>query len=99
MAAGRVTVRGWAWSGDGAIECVEVAVDGGESWREARLLPANAQYAWRGWELDWDAAAPGRHVLRARAADSSGNVQPDRVEWNRFGYGNNAVQTVYVTVV
>jgi hypothetical protein len=34
----------------------------------------------------------------ARATDDAGNVQPTSVEWNRFGYGNNALWPVPVTV-
>jgi hypothetical protein len=37
--------------------------------------------------------------LCCRTADVKGNRQPDRAEWNRGGYTNNAVQhiTVHVT--
>ena len=34
--------------------------------------------------------------IRARATDLAGRTQPDRAEWNRLGYGNNAVQQVPV---
>jgi hypothetical protein len=40
----------------------------------------------------------GRHALRSRATDSRGNRQPDVARWNRYGYGNNAVRPVVVTV-
>lgn len=97
--AGPVTVRGRAWSGDGEIVKVEVALDGGDTWKEATLLDAVSPYAWRAWECSWQAADPGRHVLRVRATDSHGNTQPDVAPWNRHGYGSNAVQAtvVYVT--
>ena len=38
----------------------------------------------------------GRHTLRARATDAAGNVQPDVPPWNRLGYGNNAIEVIYV---
>jgi hypothetical protein len=41
---------------------------------------------------------PGRHTLRARATDAAGNVQPDTPPWNRLGYGNNAIEVLYVDV-
>ena len=44
----------------------------------------------------WDAADVGRHTLRARATDAAGNTQPDVPPWNRLGYGNNAIEVVYV---
>jgi len=33
-------------------------------------------------------------MVRARTVDEAGNMQPDQVEWNRMGYGNNAIQEV-----
>jgi len=37
-------------------------------------------------------------VLRARATDERGNVQPDVATWNRLGYANNAIQPVIIEV-
>jgi hypothetical protein len=42
--------------------------------------------------------AAGRHSVRARAKDASGNVQPEVPPWNRLSYGNNAVEVTYVDV-
>jgi DMSO/TMAO reductase YedYZ molybdopterin-dependent catalytic subunit len=93
---GRAVVRGRAWSGVGAIARVEIAVDGGESWQEARLSPASAPYTWQAWEAEWDATDPGRHSLRARATDEHGNTQPAIARWNKYGYGSNGVQVLVV---
>ena len=46
-------------------------------------------------------ASPGTpsrrpHTLRARATDAAGNVQPDVPPWNRLGYGNNAIEVIFV---
>jgi DMSO/TMAO reductase YedYZ molybdopterin-dependent catalytic subunit len=95
---GRHLVTGVAWSGDGEIAKVEVSSGGEEPWQEARLVGSAVPHAWRRWEYDWDEGRAGRHVLRARATDSAGNTQPDRAEWNRLGYCNNAVQPVVVEV-
>ena len=95
---GRVPVAGRAWSGEGDITRVEVAVDGGDSWKDARVVQSSGPYAWTTWEYDWDAADPGRHALRARATDVKGNRQPDAAIWNRHGYGSNGVGPVTVNV-
>jgi DMSO/TMAO reductase YedYZ molybdopterin-dependent catalytic subunit len=95
---GPAVVRGRAWSGVGEIVRVEVSVDGGDAWEEARLLGEARPYTWRAWAFEWDASEPGRHVLRARATDSAGNRQPDVARWNRYGYGGNAVRPVVVYV-
>jgi len=93
---GPAVVRGRAWSGSGEITRVEVAVDGGETWQEARLGPAVGPYGWRSWELEWEATDPGRHALRSRATDAAGNVQPPIARWNRYGYGSNGIQVLVV---
>ena len=94
---GPCTLEGRAWSGHGAIERVEVSVDGGETWGDAQLGAAPSEFAWRGWRYEWN-ASPGEHELRCRATDSAGNAQPESAEWNFDGFCNNAVQRVRVEV-
>lgn len=95
---GDVTVWGWAWSGDGKISEVEVSTSGDGEWYAANLLPPESPHAWSRWEVTVPLLVPGRHVLRSRARDSSGAVQPDSPAWNRLGYGNNAIQQVTIRV-
>jgi len=96
--AGSRTLSGRAWSGLGPIERVEVSVDGGATWDEARLGPQPSPWAWRAWEWRWEAGEPGAHELCCRATDRAGNTQPQRGSWNLGGYANNAVQRVPVVV-
>ncbi len=92
---GPVELVGRAWSGGGAIVRVEVELDG--AWRDAALDPAIGAFAWRRWRARWD-AAPGEHLLRCRATDETGAVQPVEPPWNLQGMGNNGAQVVAVTV-
>ncbi|HET8652524.1 MAG TPA: sulfite oxidase [Gaiellaceae bacterium] len=92
---GPVTLFGRAWSGSGAVERVEVGVDG--DWAEAALDRPVGTFAWRGWSFEWD-ATPGEHELACRATDAAGNVQPLEAAWNYQGMGNNAIQRVGVIV-
>jgi hypothetical protein len=96
--AGTYTVRGKAWTGTGPITRVDLALTGEGEWLPADLQPPTGPYHWQDWSFRWTAAAPGRHTLRARATDASGNVQPDTPPWNRLGYGNNAIEVRYVDV-
>lgn len=93
--AGRVEIRGRAWSGHGAIRRVEFAADG--TWREAALDAEQGAHAWRGWNAQWS-ATPGEHELACRATDAAGNVQPLEPVWDATGFGNNSVQRVQVGV-
>lgn len=92
----RAVVRGWAWSGAGAITQVEVAVNDGP-WQDASLGPAMSEYAWTPFELAL-VLPTGSVTLRSRATDAAGQTQPERIEWNRLGYGNNAVRAITVHV-
>jgi sulfite oxidase len=96
--AGRVHVRGWAVGSGGAkLQSVEVSVDGGASWRAARVSVPGTQWSWSLWEADVD-LPPGEHMLAVRATDLSGSSQPDAIEatWNVKGYANNAWHRVTV---
>lgn len=72
---GLYEIRGFAWSGNGAITAVDVTVDGGRHWEPATLEPPILErcltlfrYRWR-----WD-GRPAK--LASRAVDSTGYVQP-----------------------
>jgi DMSO/TMAO reductase YedYZ molybdopterin-dependent catalytic subunit len=93
--AGRVTLRGRAWSGQAPVERVEVGVDDG--WADAQMEPPTGEFAWRGWSYEWN-AKEGEHELTCRATDAGGNTQPINQPWNYQGMGNNLVQRVAVSV-
>jgi DMSO/TMAO reductase YedYZ molybdopterin-dependent catalytic subunit len=94
---GELAIRGVAWSGAAPIARVEVRI-GDRDWQEARLLGARHRHSWQWWELITRIENRGTTTIRARAADLAGRIQPDAAEWNRLGYGNNAVQAVPVSV-
>ena len=95
--AGHLAVSGVAWSGIAPIARVDVTVDDGP-WRRARMLDRPSRYGWQKWELTTRVKS-GEISIRARATDRLGNTQPVRAEWNRLGYGNNAIQKTTVRAV
>ena len=94
---GDLAIRGVAWSGAAPIARVEVSINGG-AWQEARLVTERNRNSWQWWELLTRVDKAENLVLRARATDLAGRTQPDRAEWNRLGYGNNAIQEVPIRV-
>jgi hypothetical protein len=59
-------------------------------WHDARLEAPNIAGAWVRWAFTWR-ATPGPHVIRIRATDDNGHVQPASVPWNDHGCLYNAV--------
>jgi hypothetical protein len=98
IALGPVTLRGFAWAGENAIERVEVSTDGGSRWRDAQLSPQKLPFAWRLWSRDWRPGDPGYYTIMSRATDTAGRVQPIVSPWNPSGYLWNAVDRVGVIV-
>ncbi|HET8569785.1 MAG TPA: sulfite oxidase [Candidatus Limnocylindria bacterium] len=94
---GRLTVRGYAWSGGAPVDSVQVSLDGGATWRDAVLADALSPYAWREWSLAWDPPA-GAATILARAVTSTGETQASADVRNALGYLNNAARPVRVTI-
>lgn len=94
----RVLVQGWAWSGAGAIARVELAVNDAPVWIDAALGTPASAYAWTPFEAELVLPATETVHIRSRATDAAGHTQPERIVWNRHGYGNNAVRAIAVTV-
>lgn len=95
---GRNMIYGVAFGGTVALEKVDVSVDGGKTWKQARFLgPDLGPYAWRPFVLATDMPA-GEHRIVSRATDVRGNTQPEgRIE-NERGYGHNGWSDHGVTV-
>jgi DMSO/TMAO reductase YedYZ molybdopterin-dependent catalytic subunit len=110
---GPIEITGIAWSGDDAVEHVEVSVNGGETWSDAEFVgPDLGQYAVRKFRFVWE-GEPDEYLLVSRATDERGRTQPASVSapeeeqrgidddiypWNQKGYGNNAYRPLGIAV-
>ena len=97
VSAGRLTVRGQAWTGSGSVRAVDVSVDGGRTWGSARFAGAAQPGAWRTWEADV-IVQPGSALILARATDDAGVAQPMQATPNPGGYANNSIHQVPIHV-
>jgi DMSO/TMAO reductase YedYZ molybdopterin-dependent catalytic subunit len=95
---GEQAIRGVAWSGAAPIARVEVSVGGGP-WQQARLVGGRERHGWQWWELITSIERPGTTAIRARATDLAGRTQPEQPDWNRLGYGNNAIEERLVHIL
>ena len=91
-------IFGAAWSGEAAIQQVQVCTGDGQGWREARLLDPERSYAWRLWESIWTPERVGRYKLRCRAIDEAGRVQPELQRTDCESYAANWIVPVEVVV-
>jgi sulfite oxidase len=90
----RHAVRGVAWTGQGHVTSVEFSTDRDPRWRPAALTTGPRPGSWRQFRVDWEPQEAGRHVLRVRATDSNGTVQPQTPAWNKSGYLWNGIDEV-----
>ncbi|WP_141577086.1 sulfite oxidase [Actinomadura sp. WMMA1423] len=92
-------LHGRSWSGNGRIRHTDVSVDGGRTWRRARLRDRHPNpRSWVRWDLPWRPERPGRYELLARATDETGAAQPTTAPYNTLGYLFGAVVRHPVTV-
>jgi len=97
MAAGPTRIEGVAWGGTGGIARVDVQVDDGD-WQPCRIDPGPGLYAPTRFSVDVTLPV-GAHVLRSRAKDRDGAIQPAETPWNARGYGVHGVRASSVTAV
>jgi DMSO/TMAO reductase YedYZ molybdopterin-dependent catalytic subunit len=94
-----VRVHGAAWTSAAEITKVELSMDGGATWQEAKLLGQPKPNAWRLWEFNWQTpATPGKQILIARATDSLGRTQPIQRDPDRGTYMINHLLPIEVEV-
>jgi hypothetical protein len=78
---------------------VEISVDGGGNWAEAKLIDQPTRNAWRLWEYDWRTPSkPGKQTLVVRATDSRGRTQPVERDPDRGTYMINHLLPVEVEI-
>ncbi len=94
---GYYEITGLAWSGRGRVKRVDVSVDGGRNWRQAKLQEPVLSKALTRFRFDWNwDGSPA--LLESRAVDETGHVQPmlgqlRAVRGTRSIYHNNAIKT------
>ena len=74
---GLYEVCGIAWSGSGTITRVEVSADGGQTWAEATLSTPVLSRTLTRFRIPWKWNG-GPAIVKSRATDSMGEVQPTR---------------------
>ena len=97
---GHTVISGLAWSGRGRVARVDVTLDGGKNWHQARIDGLSLPMALHRFyfEFDWDGKPL---LLQSRAVDETGYLQPTKNELRQVRgtnsiYHNNGIQTWHV---
>jgi DMSO/TMAO reductase YedYZ molybdopterin-dependent catalytic subunit len=98
MSPGVHMIRGYAWSGAGAIDQVDVSVDGGETWHSAHIEQPRDRFMWVRWSYRWDVRQQGTYILMSRATDEVGRVQSLEPRYNNMRKNFSAIVGYTVTV-
>ncbi len=78
-------VFGAAWGSDTQVEKVELSSDDGKTWQPVTFIDEAQPFAWRRWSFEWKVPQEkGTYVLKSRATDAQGNIQPEHHD-KRFG--------------
>jgi Mo-co oxidoreductase dimerisation domain len=94
-----IDIRGIAWDGGYGIARVEISTDGGDTWREAELGEDVGRFAFRVFRFGFAPPRPGRYQVMARASNTIGQTQAERLIFNAAGYHNNVVRPLTVNAV
>lgn len=89
-------VGGVAWDGGYGVRTIEVSIDGGKSWQEAKLGEDLGRYAFRTWSFPLK--GKGKVTVMARASNAIGQTQTASLIHNPAGYHHNVIHSVTLTV-
>ena len=104
---GKLTVRGYAYSGGGRkIVRVDISLDGGKSWRACDSLQSDESehpksWGWTLWTAKVEIPEGVKDIhLVSKAVDSNYNTQPENFSniWNLRGVLSNAYHRVNVKI-
>jgi DMSO/TMAO reductase YedYZ molybdopterin-dependent catalytic subunit len=94
-----IDVKGVAWDRGTGIAKVEVSVDSGATWNEAKLGKDLGRFSFREFAFSAPTKDVGSRVVMARATARSGETQVEQLIHNPAGYHHNVIQRIYVEVV
>ena len=95
--AGQPTsVKGIAFDAGQGIREVAYSLDGGQTWREAKLGADLGRYSFREFTFGFTPEKGTTYDVRVRAWNRSGQSQPMEALWQPAGYMRNVVEKIVV---
>jgi len=88
-----------AQGGEVGVGRVDVSIDFGQTWQQAKLGMTGNKYDWVRWTHSVRLPSDGYYELWVRATDKKGVAQPIvAANWNPQGYGANPINRIAVLV-
>lgn len=76
VSKGLCSIVGASWGSEAGIGHVDVSVDGGETWDQAKVVwEPPSPHAWTVWEYLWEPLKEGDYEVMGRATDKEGRTQ------------------------
>ena len=97
-----LVVRGITFDGGHGIKKVQISIDGGENWQDAKLDDGSqGKYAYRAFNYTFKPAQSGNVSILCKATNEKGEEQPfaQDIQWNHGGYKYNGIDKVTVEVL
>jgi DMSO/TMAO reductase YedYZ molybdopterin-dependent catalytic subunit len=91
----RVPIAGIAFGGDKGISKVEVSIDGGITWKTAKIKEPLSRYTWILWTTGFIPEKVENYKVIVRATDKNGEVQSSELN-NPFPDGATGYHTISV---
>ena len=100
-AGSNIQIKGIAFDGGSGIKKVEISINGGKRWKEAKLEAELSKYAFRTFSYNIAPMHKGKMTIMAKATNNKGETQPfdSQIGWNHGGYGYNGIDTITVEIV
>jgi DMSO/TMAO reductase YedYZ molybdopterin-dependent catalytic subunit len=92
-------IRGVAWDAGYGIGRVEISTDGGETWREAELGKDVGRFGFRSFRYAFSPRRPGRYQVLAKATNTLGQTQAEKLIFNQAGYHNNVARPLTINAL
>jgi DMSO/TMAO reductase YedYZ molybdopterin-dependent catalytic subunit len=71
----QIPIAGIAFAGDRGVARVQVSMDDGATWKDARVKSPLSPYSWVIWTTELDVTDNGIYKITVRATDKSGKIQ------------------------
>lgn len=94
-----IVIKGIAWDGGYGINSVEVSIDNGQTWTNAKLGKDLGNFSWRHWTYELQGLKKGKYQIMAKATNKVGATQTFELLFNQSGYHNNVVQKIQIDLV